>query len=101
MSVDLQSLHKRVIDRDNVGRNGPIAAFDVSDFQSLIVEAFELRTSSIDRFITGATRDPNSAPIPPRIILEPIIPLPIMPDRIIGHIMFWPMPSCDIPRSAG
>jgi hypothetical protein len=40
--INFQPLHKRVVDGDDVGGNGPIFGSDVSDLEPLVVEAIEL-----------------------------------------------------------
>jgi hypothetical protein len=42
--VDLQPLHKRIIDRDDVGGNRPIIALELSELQPLVLEALELQS---------------------------------------------------------
>src|SRR5262249_42199965 len=41
--VDLQPLHKRVVDGDDVGGDHSVVAFELPDFQSLVVEPIEAR----------------------------------------------------------
>jgi hypothetical protein len=51
--IELQSLGKRVVDRDNIGGDRAGAAADVADLQSLVMEAIELRGELTPRIIDG------------------------------------------------
>src|SRR5260370_15124440 len=61
--IDFQSLYERIVDSDDVGSDRSISIVDVSDLQSLVIEALELRAEVaahiIDRQIHH-WRDPRS-----------------------------------------
>jgi hypothetical protein len=56
MPVNLQSLHKRVVDGHDVGRDDIVVAFEVSDHQPLVVQA--VYTENLIR-IDYVTETPN------------------------------------------
>src|SRR6516165_2909688 len=41
--VDLQPLHKRVVDGDDVGGDRPVVAFELPDLQTFVIQALKLQ----------------------------------------------------------
>ena len=71
MPVDLEPLHERIVDRHDVGGDGPVIRFDVSDLQPLVVEANKL-CAEIAAYVFGqnsATR--TSRPCRPASCQDP------------------------------
>ena len=52
MPVDLEPLHERIVDRHDVGCDGPVIDLDVSDLQPLVVEAIEL-SAEVAAYVFG------------------------------------------------